>query len=193
MSLAYSSFRGELQRRNLWPTTWVARAAWYSLALSVLLAIVRGLLSALKLPGGSALGGWISFLSSIAIVLFTVLAFRWLKAKLLWRLRNRLIVTYVFIGVVPALLLIAMVFATLWLFAGQFANFIVTSEIHLHLRSVEAVNAAIAHDLAAQLQRGRPAADELVENLREGEVIWKHRKVCAWQGTHPLPICGHEK
>jgi len=86
-----------------------------------------------------------------------------------------------------------MVFATLWLFAGQFANFIVTSEIHLHLRSVEAVNAAIAHDLAAQLQRGRPAADELVENLREGEVIWKHRKVCAWQGTHPLPICGQEK
>jgi len=60
-----------------------------------------------------------------------LVAFRWLKGKLLWRLRNRLIVTYVFIGVVPTLLLIAMVFATLYLFAGQFANFIVTSEIHL--------------------------------------------------------------
>ena len=113
---------------------------------------------------------------SIAIVLFTVLAFRWLKAKLLWRLRNRLIVTYVFIGVVPTLLLIAMVFATLYLFAGQFANFIVTSEIHLHLHSVEAVNSAMAQDLAARLQRGQPPAVELLDNLRKSEVIWKHRE-----------------
>ena len=192
MSLAYSSFRGELQRRNLWPTTWVARAAWYSLALSVLLAIVRGLLSALKLPGGSALGGWISFLSSIAIVLFTVLAFRWLRAKLLWRLRNRLIVTYVFIGVIPALLLVAMAFVTIYLFAGQFANFVVTSGIDQKLHSVESANAAIANELAARVERGQPAGAESLAGLRKNNPSWRHRQVCAWLDAKPVLSCTKE-
>jgi sigma-B regulation protein RsbU (phosphoserine phosphatase) len=161
--------------------------------MALFLFLLQKLVVLFKFSAGTSLGWWVSFLSSIAIVLFTVLAFRWLKAKLLWRLRNRLIVTYVFIGVVPTLLLVAMVFATLYLFAGQFANFIVTSEIHLHLHSVEAVNSAMAQDLAARLQRGQPPAVELLDNLRKSEVIWKHREVCAWQGSRPLPICGDGK
>jgi len=161
--------------------------------MALFLFLLQKLVVLFKFSAGTSLGWWVSFLSSIAIVLFTVLAFRWLKAKLLWRLRNRLIVTYVFIGVVPTLLLIAMVFATLYLFAGQFANFIVTSEIHLHLHSVEAVNYAMTQDLAARLQRGQPPAVELLDNLRKSEVIWKHREVCAWQGSRPLPICGDGK
>src|SRR2546426_9852959 len=43
-----------------------------------------------------------------SIVLFCTLAFRWLKAKILWRLRNRLIVTHIFIGVIPVVLLVGM-------------------------------------------------------------------------------------
>jgi sigma-B regulation protein RsbU (phosphoserine phosphatase) len=163
------------------------------LGLALFLFLLQKLVVISKFSAGTSLGWWVSFLSFVAIVLFALLAFRWLKAKLLWRLRNRLIVTYVFIGVVPTLLLIAMVFVTLYLFAGQFANFIVTSEIHLHLHSVEAVNSAMAQDLAAQLQRGQSPSVELLDNLRKSDVIWKHREVCAWQGTHPLPICGDGK
>jgi hypothetical protein len=40
-------------------------------------------------------------------------------AKVLWRLRNRLIVTYVFIGVIPAVLLVGMALITLYGLAGQ--------------------------------------------------------------------------
>jgi len=161
--------------------------------MALFLFLLQKLVVISRFSAGTSLGWWVSFLSSIAIVLFMLVAFRWLKAKLLWRLRNRLIVTYVFIGVVPTLLLIAMVFATLYLFAGQFANFIVTSEIHLHLHSVEAVNSAMAQDLASRLRRGQPPAVELLDNLRKSEVIWKHREVCAWQGTRPLPICSDGK
>src|SRR5215475_5174164 len=124
MISSYSSLRSQLQQRDLWPITRLARAAWYSLALAILLFLLEKILSALRLRGGASLGGWVTFLSSIAIVLFVVLAFRWLRTKLLWRLRNRLIVTYMFIGVIPALLLIAMAFVTIYLFAGQFANFV---------------------------------------------------------------------
>jgi len=69
------------------------------------------------------------------IVLFAIVAYRWLKKRLLWRLRNRLIVTYVFIGVIPTALLAAMALITIYLFAGQFANFVVISELNSRLRS----------------------------------------------------------
>src|SRR6266576_1678640 len=193
MHPSYILFRGKLDRWGLWPTSRVAWGAWYALGMALFLFLLQKLVVLFKFSAGTSLGWWVSFLSSIAIVLFTVLAFRWLKAKLLWRLRNLLIVTYVFIGVVPTLLLIAMVFATLYLFAGQFANVIVTSEIHLHLHSVEAVNSAMAQDLAARLLRGQPPAVELLDNLRKSEVIWKHREVCAWQGSRALPTCGDGK
>jgi sigma-B regulation protein RsbU (phosphoserine phosphatase) len=180
-----------LVRLGLWPAGRVARSACYALALAVLLSILQSLLGWLKLSWGQSLGGWVSFLSFLATLLFAWLAFRWLKAKILWRLRNRLIVTYIFIGVVPALLLISMAFATLYLFAGQFANFIVTSEIHLQLHSVAAVNSAFAHELAARLERGDNSPNvELLERLRKSEVIWKERQVCGWYGTRPLPVCG---
>ncbi len=59
----------------------------------------------------------------MAIVLFVIVGFRWLRSQLLWRLRNRLIVTYVFIGVIPVFLLLVMSLFTLYLLAGQFRQF----------------------------------------------------------------------
>jgi sigma-B regulation protein RsbU (phosphoserine phosphatase) len=189
MISSYSSLRSQLQQRDLWPITRLARAAWYSLALAILLFLLEKILSALRLRGGASLGGWVTFLSSIAIVLFVVLAFRWLRTKLLWRLRNRLIVTYMFIGVIPALLLIAMAFVTIYLFAGQFANFVVTSGIDLKLHSVEAANGAIANELAARLERGQPASSESLSGLRKTSLNWRHRQVCAWLDGKPLSTC----
>jgi len=193
MKSFYLSWRAKLQQWGLWPTGRVARWAWYSLGMAAVLFLLQAFLGIFKSSWGESLGGWVGFLSFVSILLFTILAFRWLKAKILWRLRNRLIVTYIFIGVVPTLLLISMAFATLYLFAGQFANFIVTSEIHLQLHSVEAVNAAIAHELAARLDRGESPNVELLERLRKSEAIWKDRRVCAWVGTKALPICADAK
>ena len=180
-----------MQEYGLWPTGRLARLAQYSLALAAALFVLQKILGAFKSSWGQSLGGWVGFLSFISILFFTILAFRWLKAKILWRLRNRLIVTYVFIGVVPTLLLIAMASATLYLLAGQFANFIVTSEIHLQLHSVEAVNSAIAHEMASRLERGEAPNVELLQRLRKTEAIWKDRQVCAWYGNKLLPVCGN--
>jgi len=193
MDLSYPAVRDRLTQWGLWPRSRVARGAWYALGLALFLFLLQQLFAVLRLSWGQGLSGWVSFLSFIAILFFSILAFRWLKNKILWRLRNRLIVTYVFIGVIPTLLLFAMAFATLYLFAGQFANFIVTSEIHLQLQNVEAVNAAIANELAVRFQRGEPPTVALLDSLRKTDVIWKHRDVCAWYGAKPLPICGDGK
>jgi phosphoserine phosphatase RsbU/P len=188
MQLSYPELRSRLGRAGLWPEGRMARIACYLLALAAGLFLLQKLLGWLAPKWGSYLGGWVGFLTFVAAILFSILAFRWLKLRILWRLRNRLIVTYVFIGVIPAVLLVAMAFFSLFLFAGQFATFVVTSELRAQLHSVEAVNAAIGNELVARLERGETPTAESLSGLRKRDLSWGRRKVCAWYGTKALQL-----
>jgi phosphoserine phosphatase RsbU/P len=192
MPFSFRYLRFRLGQAGWPPRSRVARVAWYLVALDVVLFAVEKFLALLRVSGGG-LGGWVTFLTSIVLLLFTVLAFRWLKQKLLWRLRNRLIVTYVFIGVIPAVLLVALGALTVYLFAGQFANFVVTSDLHTRLRSLEAVNAAIANELAGRLERHDPLTSDALTGLRRRNPLWTKRQVCVWQGEKPLPLCADKE
>lgn len=189
MELSYPELRGRLIRAELWPQGRMARLACYLAALAAALFALELLLSSVKLSWGAHLGGWVGFLGFLAGILFFVLAFRWVRRRILWRLRNRLIVTYVFIGVIPAVLLVAMGLITLYGFSGQFAVFVVTSEIHAQLRSMESVNAAVTNELAARLERGQTASAESLIGLRKRDPAWGRRHVCAWLVDKPLPLC----
>ncbi len=189
MELSLRTLRFRLQAAGMLPRTRLARAACYLLGLDLLLVALQKLLGLFKVSFGLALSVWIGILSSLAIIFFALLAFRWLKAKVLWRLRNRLIVTYIFIGVIPVVLLVANTSITIYLFAGQFANFVVTSELGSRLRSLQSANAAIANELAARLEHGQPAIAESLEGLKRNDPSWKFRQVCAWKGGTPLAAC----
>jgi phosphoserine phosphatase RsbU/P len=78
------------------------RIACVVLALDFVWEIARWL--KLRLP----FGGLLSFLSLVAVVYFAVRLIPWLRRHLMWRLRNRLIVAYLFIAVVPVVLLLTM-------------------------------------------------------------------------------------
>ena len=73
----------------------------------------------------------------------------------MWRLRNRLIVTYVFIGVIPIVLLVAMVLFAAYLFAGQFATYIALSDLESRIAAFTAANDA----LAAQFRNLKPVRE----------------------------------
>ena len=171
----------------------MARLACYLAAMAAGLFALQKLLDLFARSWGDHLGGWIEFLGFLATVLFCILAFRWLKRRLLWRLRNRLIVTYVFIGVIPAVLLVTMALITLYGLAGQFAVFVVTSEIDSQLRSLDAANAAVSNELAARLERGDNPAAESLAGLRKRDPAWTRRQVCAWYADKPLPLCNEFK
>ena len=174
---------------DLWPQGRMSRLACYLAALAILLFALEKLLGLFSLSWGEHLGGWVSFLTFLAGVLFFVLAFRWVKRRILWRLRNRLIVTYVFIGVIPAFLLVAMGLITLYGLGGQFAVFVVTSEINAQVRSLEAVNSTVSSELAAHLERGEKPVPESLVGLTKRDPEWNRRQVCAWYGEKPLPLC----
>jgi sigma-B regulation protein RsbU (phosphoserine phosphatase) len=58
-------------------------------------------------------------------------------SRLIWRLRNRLIVTYVFVGVVPIVLILALAFLGTWIVTGQIATYLVSSELSRRAAGLE--------------------------------------------------------
>src|ERR1051325_8335924 len=96
-----------MARNGLWPTTRYARVACFILAFDLLLFALKKVLDLSGNSYGQSLNFWVILLACISGGLFLGLAYRWLKARTLWRLRNKLIVTYIFIGVIPAIMLVA--------------------------------------------------------------------------------------
>jgi sigma-B regulation protein RsbU (phosphoserine phosphatase) len=193
MRLIPLELESRLRDAGVWPHTRTAWAAWYVLALDLLLVAVQWITGRINRETAGTLQGWVTFLSALAIVLFTAVSFRWLRAKMLWRLRNRLIVTYVFIGVIPVFLLLVISLTTLYLLAGQFASFVVTSDIATHLHSMEAANRAIAHHLANQIvSTGKLDAASLGRS-RPNRPEWSRREVCSWYGNPPQRYCSREE
>jgi phosphoserine phosphatase RsbU/P len=118
---------------------WARITVWLG-GLSLLLWMV-------DLAPGVKVGGWATFVTFIFLVFALVQLCRWGYRPLLWRLRNRLIVTYLFIGVMPILLLLAMFGLAGYLFAGQFANYVAISDLHSELLHLQAANDALAAQL----------------------------------------------
>ena len=189
MQWSYPEIRQKLIQVELWPQGRMARLACYLAALAALLFALQKGLGLFAASWGEHLGGWVTSLAFFSGVLFFILAFRWVRRRILWRLRNRLIVTYVFIGVIPAVLLITMALITLYGLGGQFAVFVVTSEINTQLRSLQAVNSAVSNELAARLERGEKPAAEFLSGLKKRDPAWIRRHVCAWYADKPLPLC----
>jgi len=130
--------------------------------------------------GGSGLAGWVRFLSFVVGLLLAFLAARWLRRKLMWRLRNRLIVTYIFIGVIPVVLLAAIALIGAYLFAWQFATYIATSDIRTEVSTLGALNTRAAADLAGQIAKGAAPSDSLLQAERGHESPYAEREITAW-------------
>ena len=135
-------------RRILRPTTkWGRITLW--LGITCLLLWIAD-----AVPG-TTLGGWAVF-TSLAFGFFAlILLCRWGYRPLLWRLRNRLIVTYLFIGVMPILLLLLMVALAGYSFAGQFATYVATSDLYSELLHLQAANDALAAQLFPMERAGK--------------------------------------
>jgi phosphoserine phosphatase RsbU/P len=189
MRLVSLELESRLRDKGVWPESRMAKGGVYVLALAVLFFALQ-LVSGHLFPSlAKSLTGWVSFLSGLAIFLFAIVGFRWLRSQMLWRLRNRLIVTYMFIGVIPVILLVLISVITLYLLAGQFANFVATSEISSHLRSMEAANRAIANDLGTQIEKGEKTTADSLADMRLHDVDFARRQVCAWQGKDAPATC----
>ncbi|HEX5706547.1 MAG TPA: HAMP domain-containing protein, partial [Pyrinomonadaceae bacterium] len=90
---------------------------------------------------------------TFCVVFFTFLYFGarallWAKRKLLWRVRRRLIVTYLFVGLTPIVLLVILGAFAVYIAAGQAMARIVTTQVGAAERRALAHARALAEDFA---------------------------------------------
>ncbi|HET8825597.1 MAG TPA: SpoIIE family protein phosphatase [Terriglobales bacterium] len=144
-----------MEKHAVYPRSKLAVVTCYVLAIDVFLFALQQLSRALGRSFGASLGGWVTFLSAVVIAFLLVLLVRRISGGLLWRLRNRLIVTYIFIGVIPFILLVALFLGALYLLAGQFATFVATSRLDSAAAELRATADTLGRSVANDLGAGR--------------------------------------
>jgi sigma-B regulation protein RsbU (phosphoserine phosphatase) len=130
------------------PQTRLHRAAFWLLAVYLLLGVGRLLL-------GDAYGilAALSFFVIIGLVVCCIpLFWRWVMRRLLWKVSNRLVVTYLLMGLTPVVLFVTMALVAAYVFSGQFATFAATAEINRELSHIAAENRAFAVHIARELE-----------------------------------------
>ena len=99
-----------------------------------------------------------AFLAICALVYLAIRAGLWAKNHLLWRLRNRLITAYIFIAVVPVMLLLTMAGLAAYLLYWQLGSYVIYTEMDDRVERVSEVAGAIATSYAIEMTSGRRAA-----------------------------------
>ncbi len=96
---------------------------------------------------------WLASLAQFtAVISGIVFAFRLIQATIrrsIWRLRNRLMVTYLFIALVPVILLLGLGFAATWAMSGQVAVYLVTAEFDRRLDLLRRISLNVLRSPAA--------------------------------------------
>lgn len=182
MHSRWRQLRLYLNTRGLMPTTRLAKFTLYLLGVEVFLILYRWVMNLLKRPSG--ITEWISFLAWLVGFLGIILAIRWFRNRIMWALRNRLIVTYVFIGVIPVVLLVAMGLLVIYLFIGQFATYVATSDLQTEMQRIDAVNERLASEIATAVRQGKPITEDILKNASAQEEAFPNRSVTAWYKGH---------
>jgi hypothetical protein len=137
-------------------------AAWvmaYGIALWVAGRLAR---SSGGAPGPLWFLFWILFLGVAGY--YAVRLVRFIRHRVLWRLRRRLIVAYLFIAVVPILLILLLVGLGVFIINGQFAAFLVTLKIREHVDELRQLNRVVGHE-AHQSRQPNPTV--LLDRLQQ--------------------------
>src|SRR5215813_1069177 len=96
---------------------------------------------------------WGGFFQFVVIISAILLLIRWIRNKLLWRLRNRLIVTYVFIGVIPVVLILTMFAISGYLLGNQLTTLLVHRDLLAEVQSLDTLTSTVSLEIAGQLEK----------------------------------------
>ena len=169
------------------PTGLVGAAFWLALWFCALLLLRL-------LPGG-----WGTFFDvteifvGVALVAVAVpLTVQLVRRRMLWSLRNKLVLTYLLIGLAPVVLVVTLVLITAYIAAGQFAIHLVDSRLQAELSQMAGANAHRAN-LIVEVLGGKPSVEEMEErsggaNRLNGEGMRLHPSTKAYINGAPMAL-----
>ena len=109
---------------------------------------------------------WIIFIGGLAVSTgyYIVRLAGAFKHHIIWHLRRRLVVTYIFIAVVPVVLILILAGVGAMIVNGQFAAFLVTLNVNDQVEKMQQLNRIVAHE--AYMSRARNPG-ELLDQLQQ--------------------------
>jgi phosphoserine phosphatase RsbU/P len=140
------------------------RAFWFGMRLIDIAAVatiaIYGVLWGLRQDYSQAPNSlFLLILTICALVYLAVRGSLWAKKHLLWSLRNRLITAYIFIAVVPVLLLLTMAGLGAYLLYWQLGSYVIYTEMEERVERVGAVAGAMSTSYAVEMESGSAAAE----------------------------------
>jgi len=98
------------------------------------------------------------FLAILALGYVIVRGFLWARSRLLWSLRNRLVTAYIFIAVVPVLLLLTMAGLGAYLLYWQLGSYVLYTDMQERIERLSEVAGTMATAYALEAASGHQAA-----------------------------------
>jgi sigma-B regulation protein RsbU (phosphoserine phosphatase) len=129
-----------------------------ALAFVIFYAFLRAAEIERSIPFSTFLG----FLCVAAIVYLFVRLLPWARNRLLWRLRNRLIVAYVLIAVVPIILVSTMLGVAMYLLYLQLGAHLLNDDLQARIDVLRAEGRAIADEISEEAAQGTSPVTEAV-------------------------------
>lgn len=143
------------------------------------------------LPGSSFVG----FLSFLSIVYFLIRMVPWVRAHFMWRLRNRLIVAYVLIAVVPLFLLLTLVSVASYLLYLELGAHMLHDDFQDRVSLIAADAKTIAGAIVQEARQGasmdgeavlaRPSVANAIDAAR---AAWPGLRVRLNHGAHLVQL-----
>jgi sigma-B regulation protein RsbU (phosphoserine phosphatase) len=139
------------------------------------------------------LTGFAGFLSFLAIVFLVVRLIPWFRTKFMWTLRNRLIVAYVFIAVVPVILLLTMVGVGSYLLYLELGAHLLHDDLQERVSIIATQTESIANAIEHESDAGTSPPDESIlrradvaESIDAAKAYWPSLRVRLNGGQHLL-------
>jgi phosphoserine phosphatase RsbU/P len=108
---------------------------------------------------------WLSFLLDLLLVLVAVICvwkiFKFVRTRLLWKIKRRLFLAHIFIGAIPVFLVIFIFWISALLFYYQLSYYFISNQIGIHSAQILAFNLSFREGLQELMARN-PAPDPVV-------------------------------
>ena len=162
------------------------RTAFWLLIIYLLLGLGR----LLPNSGGQTIAGFSFFALCALIVCCIPLFWRWIVRRMMWRVSNRLVVTYLLVGLTPVVLFVTLALVAAYVFSGQFATFAAHSEIERELAQIGAENRAFSVHIAKEIKENPRPKTITVPEFDDDSASAGHSKleVAAFLDGQPLAL-----
>src|SRR6516164_7487672 len=136
------------------PMRLLSRLNWLQRITLILFVLVLANWITSSTIGYALIGGDLfTFLFVISICLLALTLIGPIVRKIVWRVRNRLLVTYFFVGVLPIMLMVLFVSIGFYLVLGQTVNYLVKAELERRIEQVYNSAERLAQDTASGSRR----------------------------------------